>query len=65
VAKLSANEANVIRLRYGLDTGVPLTAAKVATVLGFSDDRVRQLENRALLKLRNMDSTGSLRDYLK
>jgi DNA-directed RNA polymerase sigma subunit (sigma70/sigma32) len=25
----------------------------------------RQLENRALLKLRNMDSTGSLRDYLK
>ncbi len=65
VAKLSANEANVIRLRYGLDSGVPLTAAKAATVLGFSDDRVRQLENRALLKLRNMDSKGSLRDYLK
>lgn len=65
VAKLSANEADVIRLRYGLDTGVPLTAVKVATVMGMSDDRVRQLENRALLKLRNMDSTGSLRDYLK
>lgn len=65
VARLGTIEAQVIRLRFGLDTGVPLPAVKVAKVLALSDDRVRQLEARALLKLRNMDSTGSLRDYLK
>ncbi|CAN5196180.1 hypothetical protein BH11CYA1_BH11CYA1_27570 [soil metagenome] len=65
VARLSKSEADVIRLRYGLDNGVPLPAVKAAKILAISDDRVRQLESRALLKLRNMDSSGSLRDYLK
>ncbi len=65
VRRLSPNESDVIRLRYGLDNGVSLTAVKTAKILNISDDRVRQLEGRAILKLRNMDESGSLRDYLK
>jgi RNA polymerase primary sigma factor len=65
VQRLGHAEANVVRLKYGLDSGVPMNSVKVAKVLGITDDRVRQLESRALLKLRNMDGSGSLRDYLK
>jgi len=65
VRRLGHTEADVIRLRYGLDSGAPMTAVKVAKILNISDDRVRQLEGRAILKLRNMDESGSLRDYLK
>lgn len=65
VKRLGAKEADVVRLKYGLDSGVPMNSVKVAKVLGITDDRVRQLESRALMKLRNMDGSGSLRDYLK
>ncbi len=52
VDELSPPEAMVIRLRYGLDGRPPRTLAEVAAVLGVSRERARQLESRALSRLR-------------
>ena len=48
---LSRREREVLRLRYGID-GEPQSRRKVAEVLGVSESRVRDIERRALAKLR-------------
>ncbi|MBU6453841.1 MAG: sigma-70 family RNA polymerase sigma factor [Cyanobacteria bacterium REEB67] len=63
--RLVPREAELIRLRYGLDTGNPISLAQAARVLGLGEERARHMEQRALTKLRNNDKTNSLRDYLK
>lgn len=63
--RLIPREAELIRLRYGLDTGSPVSLAQAARVLGIGEERARHMESRALTKLRNNDKTNSLRDYLK
>jgi len=63
--RLIPREAELIRLRYGLDTGSPVSLAQAARVLGLGEERARHMESRALTKLRNSDKTNSLRDYLK
>jgi RNA polymerase primary sigma factor len=63
--KLVPREAELIRVRYGLDTGNPISLAQAARVLGLGEERARHMEQRALTKLRNNDKTNSLRDYLK
>ncbi len=63
--RLVPREAELIRLRYGLDTGNPISLAQAARILGLGEERARHMENRALTKLRNNDKTNSLRDYLK
>ena len=50
----------MIRLRFGLEDGTPLTLAEVGTRLGVSRERVRQLEADGLRKLRS----GVLRERL-
>jgi RNA polymerase primary sigma factor len=63
--RLVPREAELLRLRYGLDTGNPISLAQAARVLGLGEERARHMEQRALTKLRNNDKTNSLRDYLK
>ena len=63
--RVAPRESELIRLRYGLDTGAPVSLAQAARVLGLPEDRARHMESRALTKLRNNDKTNSLRDYLK
>lgn len=63
--RLIPRESDLIRLRYGLDTGNPVSLAQAARVLGLGEERARHMEQRALTKLRNNDKTNSLRDYLK
>lgn len=53
-------ERAVIRLRFGLEDGTPLTLAEVGQRLGVSRERVRQLEADGLRKLRG----GILRERL-
>jgi RNA polymerase primary sigma factor len=48
---LDEREATVIRLRFGLDSDVPMTLREVGENLGLTRERVRQLENLALSKL--------------
>jgi RNA polymerase sigma factor (sigma-70 family) len=52
VETLPDKEALVIRMRYGLDDGEKKTLQAIGEVLGVSRERARQLQNRALKKLR-------------
>ena len=52
VASLDEREAAVIRLRFGLDGEPPLTLREAGARLGISRERVRQLELRALTRLK-------------
>lgn len=51
---LEATEAGIIRLRFGLDEDKPRTLESVGTVYGITRERVRQIENRALGRLKKM-----------
>jgi RNA polymerase sigma factor (sigma-70 family) len=52
LATLTEREQQVLRWRYGLDGGPELSLRQVARRLGVSAERVRQIEERALVKLR-------------
>lgn len=60
---LTLKEAAVIRLRFGLDAGRERTLEEVGKVLGVTRERVRQLEFRALKKLRQPGACENLKDY--
>lgn len=50
---LTAREAQVLRMRFGMKTGQAMTQEEVGKVFGLSRERIRQIENSALRKLRN------------
>lgn len=52
VASLPPREAEIIRMRFGLRDEAPMTFTEVGSVLGVSRERVRQIEHRALIRLR-------------
>lgn len=60
---LTLKEAAVIRLRFGLDCGQERTLEEVGRILGVTRERVRQLEFRALKKLRQPGACENLKDY--
>ncbi len=62
---LPPREAQVIRLRYGLDGSPPLTLEEIAGKFGLTRERIRQIENKALRRLRHPSRTRQLRDYLE
>ncbi len=61
---LGPRERDVILLRFGLATGRALTLEESGRLLGFSRERVRQIEFKAIKKLRNNSRTCGLREYL-
>ena len=61
---LTLKEAAVIRLRFGLDRGQERTLEEVGKILGVTRERVRQLESRALKKLRQPGACENLKDYV-
>ena len=52
MSELTQQQQDVIRLRYGLEDGKPLTLSKIGGILSISRERVRQIEREALSKLR-------------
>ena len=62
---LDEREQKVIRMRYGLDDGVEHTQSEVADHLNLSRQRVSQIENKALLRLRHHSGTQILREYIR
>ena len=65
LAVLDERERRVIRLRYGLDRGEPRTLEEVGEHFDLTRERIRQIENRAMAKLRHPSAgTDSLREML-
>ena len=62
--KLNPREEKVIRLRYGLDDGKQRTLEEVGREFNVTRERIRQIEAKALRKLRNPTKSKKLRDYL-
>ncbi|WP_342319882.1 sigma-70 family RNA polymerase sigma factor [Corynebacterium mayonis] len=60
---LERREQDVIRLRYGLDDGVPRTLDQIGREFGLSRERVRQIEREVMAKLRVGERADRLRDY--
>lgn len=52
VAALPPREAEIIQMRFGLRDEAPMTFTQVGSALGVSRERVRQIEHRALIRLR-------------
>ena len=57
LAKLNPRESKVIRLRFGLKEGAPHTLAETGKIFRISRERVRQIELKALRKLRHLVGT--------
>ena len=64
LATLSEDERRVVSLRYGFDRGQARTLSEVGQVCGLSAEGVRQVERRALAKLRLRSSTKAFADML-
>jgi len=62
--ELSSREALVIRQRFGLEDDTPRTLTEIGESLQLSRERVRQIESRALLKLRQPRHRSRMRDHL-
>ena len=60
--KLSKKESAVIRLRYGIEYDEPMTYQEIAEVVKLSKTMVKQLEHRALRKLRHPSYKDALND---
>lgn len=61
---LTPQEAKVITMRFGLGDDKPKTLEVCAKVLGVSKERVRQIEGKAMYKLRNKNRAEKLVDYI-
>lgn len=64
LSTLSEQEAETIKARYGLEDGVLKTLDEIAKLLGTNRERTRQLESRALSKLRHTSRSDKLRDHV-
>lgn len=62
---LTPQEALVIRLRMGLDDGETKTLDQIGKIFDLTRERIRQIEERALRKLRHPSRSQKLRDFLK
>jgi RNA polymerase primary sigma factor len=62
---LTSQEALVIRMRMGLDDGQTKTLDQIGKIFNLTRERIRQLEERALRKMRHPSRSQKLRDFLR
>lgn len=65
LSTLTEREQKVLRLRFGLDDGRARTLEEVGKVFNVTRERIRQIEAKALRKLRHPSRSRKLRDYLE
>ena len=61
---LTPREASVLRLRFGLEDGRPRTLEEVGKEFNVTRERIRQIEAKALRKLRHPTRSKKLKDFL-
>ncbi len=62
--RLNEREQKVLTLRYGLDDGVPRTLDQVGQAFDLTRERIRQIEAKAMAKLRHPSNPGGLQTML-
>ncbi len=61
---LPPREARILRLRFGLEDGRSYTLEEVGAKFGLTRERIRQIESKALRRLRHPRRARQLREYL-
>jgi len=61
---LTQREAKVLKLRFGLEDGRPRTLEEVGREFMVTRERIRQIEAKALRKLRHPSRSKKLKDYM-
>jgi RNA polymerase primary sigma factor len=62
---LQPREQKILKLRFGLEDGKTRTLEEVGREFGVTRERIRQIEAKALQKLRKQEDSGKLKDYLR
>jgi RNA polymerase primary sigma factor len=62
--KLSPREERIIRMRFGFEDGNPHTLEEVGQVFAVTRERIRQIEAKALRKLRHSSRSNLVRTFL-
>ena len=65
INNLDKREQEIIRRRFGINREEPKTLEQIGKSMGFSKERIRQIENNALQKLRKVQNIDSLKSYLE
>jgi len=63
--KLSEREMRIIKLRFGLDGEGPFTLEETGKILGITRERVRQIQERALVKLKQLRASSELETFIQ
>jgi RNA polymerase primary sigma factor len=62
--RLTAREKEIIKLRFGIDERKSYTLEEIGLKYNLTRERIRQIENKALCKLRRPEVSRKLKDYL-
>ncbi len=65
LSNLSAREQRVLRLRFGLEDGHQRTLQEIGAEFNVTRERIRQIEAKAIRKMRHPSRSRKLRDYLE
>ncbi|MDC7222161.1 MAG: sigma-70 family RNA polymerase sigma factor, partial [Spirochaetales bacterium] len=64
LGQLSEREKRIIELRYGLNNQTPLTLEQTGRIMGITRERVRQIQEKAIIKLRGFKAIQELEEFI-
>ena len=64
LSSLPEREQEVLKMRFGIDGGYPLTLEEVGLYFNVTRERIRQIEAKGLRRLRHPKRSRKLKDYL-